>query len=63
MFDEIFVKNRTRVDDVLTSITPVNVSSGIAIYHMVRTTPPHGRLSYDVRFVIDGDGVWRLRSF
>jgi hypothetical protein len=63
VFDEIFVNNRTRVDDVLTSITQVNVSSGIAIYQMVRATPPHGRLSYDVRFVIDGDGVWRLRSF
>ena len=63
VFDEIFVKNRTRVDDVLTSITPVSVHSGIAIYQMRRTDPPHGRLSYDVRFVIDGDGVWRMRSF
>jgi len=63
LFDEVFVKNRTRVDDELTSITPLHVHSGIAVYHMLRTDPPHGRLSYDVRFVIDGDGVWRLRSF
>ncbi len=42
---------------------PVSVYSGTAIYQMLRTTPPHGPVSYEVRFQIDGDGVWRLRSF
>jgi hypothetical protein len=63
VFDDVFVKQTTRVEDVLTSIMPVSVYSGTAIYQMLRTTPPHGPVSYEVRFQIDGDGVWRLRSF
>jgi hypothetical protein len=63
VFDEVFVKGRTRVDEVLTSITAVDVYPGVAVYQMLRTDARHGRLSYEVRFQIDGDGVWRLRSF
>ena len=58
----VFVRDRAGVGDVLTSITPVTMSPGTAIYRMLRTDPPHGRVSYEVRFQIDGDGVWRLSS-
>lgn len=49
------------VDTTLTSIRFVEHHSGIAIYEMLRSR--EGRtLSYEVRFVIDDDGVWRLYS-
>lgn len=49
------------VDETLTSIRFVEQHSGIAIYEMLRSR--EGRtLSYEVRFVIDDDGAWRLYS-
>src|SRR5262245_32875801 len=53
VFDEVFVKSRTRVDDVFTSITPVTMYPGTAVYDMLRKDAQHGQLSYEVRFEID----------
>lgn len=49
------------VDRELTSIRFVEQYSGIAIYEMLRTRPG-GTFSYEIRFAVDGDAVWRLSS-
>ena len=50
------------VDRILTGIRLVEVRRGEAIYEMIRMETGVAR-SFEVRFVIDGDGVWRVRSF
>lgn len=54
--------NLQDVDRILTAIRLVEVRRGEAIYEMTRTEGGVAR-SFDVRIVIDGDGVWRVRSF
>jgi hypothetical protein len=63
VFRELFVKTTsTDVDRVLTSIRPVTTRRAAAIYEMVRTQDGHDR-SYEVRFAIDADLVWRIEAF
>jgi hypothetical protein len=47
---------------VFTTIRPVRIRRGTAIYEMVRTNP-RGQASFEVRFAVDGDGVWRIEAF
>jgi hypothetical protein len=50
------------IDSILTDLTPVHVRNAAAVYEMRRTDD--GLLkSFQVRFAIDGDGVWRLEAF
>ena len=50
------------IDTILTDLTPVKVRNASAIYEMRRTDD--GLLkSFEVRFAIDGDGLWRLEAF
>jgi len=46
------------IDDVYKAIRRREWRSGVAVYDMVR-----GRSSFDIRFAIDVDGVWRLSDF
>lgn len=60
-FRALFIDRATNVDDVLMSITLVRYGRAQAIYEMVRKDDSR-TMSFDVRFAIDADGVWRLES-
>jgi len=50
------------IDTILTDITPLEVRNASAIYEMRRTDD--GLLkSFEIRFAIDGDGIWRVEAF
>ena len=50
------------IDSILTDLVPVKVRNASAIYEMRRTDD--GLLkSFEIRFAIDGDGIWRLEAF
>jgi sugar lactone lactonase YvrE len=50
------------IDTILTDLTPIKVRNASAIYEMRRTDD--GVLkSFEIRFAIDGDGVWRVEAF
>jgi sugar lactone lactonase YvrE len=50
------------IDTILTDVTPIEVRNASAIYEMRRTDD--GILkSFEIRFAIDGDGIWRLEAF
>jgi hypothetical protein len=47
---------------MLTGIALQGVRNGAAIYEMIRSD--NGiRKSFDIRFAIDGDGLWRIEAF
>lgn len=50
------------IDSILTDITPVEVRNRAAIYRMLRLDGGVMK-SFEVRFVIDGDGLWRIQGF
>lgn len=50
------------VDAILTPITLLEVRGGEAIYEMVRTGDTLVK-SFELRFRIDDDGIWRLAMF
>lgn len=50
------------IDTILTDVALHEVRNGAALYTAVRTDGGLGK-SFDVRFVIDGDGTWRIQSF
>jgi hypothetical protein len=60
-FRVLFVDRTTNVDDVFTSIALVRHGRASAIYEMVRKDDGLD-MSFEVRFAIDADGVWRLES-
>ena len=60
-FRALFIDRATNVDDVLTPITLVRHERAHAIYEMARKDDSRTK-SFDVRFAIDADGVWRLES-
>jgi hypothetical protein len=51
-----------KVDQILTTIQFVSHRRGTAIYEAVRTDAGVTK-SFDVRFAIDVDGVWRIEAF
>jgi hypothetical protein len=50
------------IDSILTGITLVRVRNAAAIYEMVRVDGGIPK-SFQIRFALGGDGVWRLDSF
>jgi len=52
----------SQIDQVLTSITFIEMKGAIAEYEMLRTEE-QGEFAYLVRFVVDEDGIWRIESF
>jgi hypothetical protein len=58
----LFAGRQTSVDDVFTTLTLVRIWRGTAEFSMERQTSGRA-MSYAVRFVIDGDGVWRINAF
>jgi hypothetical protein len=50
------------IDSILTDITPVEARNRAAIYRMLRADGGVMK-SFEVRFVIDGDGLWRIQGF
>ncbi len=50
------------IDSILTAITPLEVRNRAAIYQMLRVDGGVMK-SFEVRFVIDGDGLWRIQGF
>ena len=50
------------IDGILTDLTPVKVRNASAIYEMRRTDDGLPK-SFEVRFAVDGDGIWRLEAF
>jgi hypothetical protein len=51
----------TAIDQVLTDIQFVQAVGSMVGFEMLRTDA-RGQLSYLVRFVVDEDGIWRLRD-
>jgi PKD repeat protein len=51
-----------QIDQVLTTITFIEVKAGSAEYEMIRTDA-RGETAYMVRFNIDEDGIWRIQNF
>jgi len=50
------------IDSILTDLVPLTIRNASAIYEMRRTDD--GLLkSFEIRFAIDGDGIWRLEAF
>ena len=50
------------IDSILTDLAPVKVRNASAIYEMRRLDD--GILkSFEIRFAIDGDGIWRVEAF
>jgi hypothetical protein len=50
------------IDQILTNITLVRVGNLSAVYEAVRVD--NGlEMSFEVRFAIDGDGIWRIEAF
>lgn len=58
----LFSQFPQEVDRILTTIRFVRHYRTQAIYESFRTDAA-GTRSFEVRFQVDGDGVWRLRSF
>jgi hypothetical protein len=52
----------SQIDQVLTSITFIEMNGAVAEYEMLRTEEG-GEFAYLVRFVVDEDGIWRIESF
>ena len=52
----------SQVDLVLTSLRFVQFRDNTVEFEMLRTDE-RGQLSYLVRFVVDVDGIWRLKDF
>jgi hypothetical protein len=50
------------IDSILTDLVPVKVRNASAIYEM-RRLDDGIPTSFEIRFAIDGDGVWRLEAF
>ena len=50
------------IDSILTDLTPVKVRNASAVYEMRRTDDGLPK-SFEVRFAIDGDGIWRVEAF
>lgn len=60
---QVTAKNLTqKVDEILTNISVVKHRGGEAIYESVQTDKGLTK-SFEVRFGIDVDGVWRITSF
>jgi hypothetical protein len=58
----ILAPELSQIDNILTGIALQSVRNGAAIYEMIRSD--NGvRKSFDVRFAIDGDGLWRIEAF
>jgi hypothetical protein len=50
------------IDSILTDLVPVTVRNASAIYEMRRVDD--GILkSFEIRFALDGDGLWRVEAF
>ena len=50
------------IDSILTDLVPVKVRNASAIYEMRRVDD--GVLkSFEIRFALDGDGIWRVEAF
>lgn len=50
------------IDQVLTDLDLVEMGGASALYEATRVDGGLARV-FDVRFVVDGDGIWRLQSF
>lgn len=51
-----------KIDDILGPIRFARTSRGSAVYEMLRVDGGIQKV-FDIRFAIDGDGVWRIESF
>ena len=61
-YGQVFSSLAVPIGQVLTDITFIEMAGATAEYQMVREDP-EGRTAYMVRFVIDEDGIWRIRNF
>ncbi|MFQ5803955.1 MAG: PKD domain-containing protein [Candidatus Methylomirabilales bacterium] len=64
-YDEAFRAIEARlpdIDTILTNVTLVEVRNGVATYEATRTDVGVEKL-FDIRFVIDEDGIWRIEAF
>ena len=52
----------SQIDQVLTSITFIEMNGAVAEYEMLRAEE-QGEFAYLARFVVDEDGIWRIESF
>lgn len=51
------------VDRIFPDLTFQEMKEGVAVYRAIRTDAGGRRQAFEVRFVIDGDGVWRIQAF
>jgi hypothetical protein len=52
----------SQIDLILTDLRFVQIRDNTAEFEMLRSDE-RGRMSYLVRFVLDTDGIWRLKDF
>lgn len=50
------------IDDILTSVSVVRIGNNEAVYKALRMDDSV-RMAFEVRFALDGDGLWRVASF
>jgi hypothetical protein len=62
LWDQLPSGTLANIDNVLTSIQPVQIGFGNAEYEMLRVEDGQ-TFSYPVRFELDQDGLWRLSHF
>jgi hypothetical protein len=59
---QIIAGRLQNIDSILTSLTLIKVRNAAAIYEMTRTDAGIVK-SFEVRFAIDYDGIWRIEAF
>lgn len=52
----------SNIDDILTSVSLVRIGNNEAVYKALRMDDSV-RMAFEVRFALDGDGLWRVASF
>jgi hypothetical protein len=59
---QIIAPQLPNIDQILPNIALIEFRENEAIYRITRLDDGIS-ISFEVRFVIDGDGLWRVRSF
>jgi hypothetical protein len=59
---QIIVTQLPKIDQILPNIALVRIGNLSAVYEAIRIDDGLG-MSFEVRFAIDGDGIWRIEAF
>jgi hypothetical protein len=59
---QIIATQLPNIDQILPNISLVRIGNLSAVYEAIRMDDGLG-MSFEVRFAIDGDGIWRMETF